>query len=82
MLPLLETLLKINGATMVKVGNFYQIMPTPAAIRQPLAIQETVQAAPDDQIGIGAKPTCRTGWAMGAFEYRKAQAIRRTWRCG
>ena len=52
LLPLLETLLKINGATMVKVGNFYQILPTPQAIRQPLSIQEANQAAPDDQMVI------------------------------
>jgi general secretion pathway protein D len=52
LLPLLETLLKINGATMVKVGNFYQIVPAPSAIRQPLTIQQTVQPAPDDQIVI------------------------------
>ena len=51
LLPILETILKINGATMVKVGNFYQIVPANTAIRQPLAVQEQVsQAAPDDQI--------------------------------
>ena len=52
LLPLLETLLKINGATMVKIGNFYQVVPAPSAIRQPLSIQQTVQPAPDDQIVI------------------------------
>ena len=52
LLPLLETLLKINGATMLKVGNFYQIVPTPLAIRQPLPVQQTNQTAPDDQIVI------------------------------
>src|SRR5207253_858143 len=52
LLPLLETLLKINGATMVKVGNFYQILPTPQAMRQPLSIQEVNQTAPDDQMVI------------------------------
>jgi general secretion pathway protein D len=50
LLPLLETLLKINGATMVKVGNFYQIVPTPLAVRQPLPVLQTNQSAPDDQI--------------------------------
>ncbi len=51
LLPILETILKINGATMVKVGNFYQIVPANTAIRQPLAVQDQVsQAAPDDQI--------------------------------
>jgi len=52
LLPLLETLLKINGATMVKVGNFYQIVPAPSAIRQPLTIQQSLQPALDDQIVI------------------------------
>jgi general secretion pathway protein D len=51
LLPILETILKINGATMVKVGNFYQIVPAVSAVRQPLAVQErTDLAAPDDQI--------------------------------
>ena len=52
LLPILETLLKINGATMVKVGNFYQILPTPAAIRQPLPVIQANQAPGDDQIVI------------------------------
>ena len=52
LLPILETLLKINGATMVKVGNFYQILPTPAAIRQPLPVLQADQAPGDDQIVI------------------------------
>ncbi len=52
LLPLLETLLKINGATMVKIGNFYQILPAPAAMRQPLPVQEANQASPDDQMVI------------------------------
>ena len=52
LLPILETLLKINGATMVKVGNFYQILPTPAAIRQPLPVLQANQAPGDDQIVI------------------------------
>ena len=51
LLPILETILKINGATMVKVGNFYQIVPANSAIRQPLEVQDRInQAAPDDQI--------------------------------
>jgi general secretion pathway protein D len=52
LLPLLETLLKINGATMVKVGNFYQMIPTTLAIRQPLPVQQANQVALDDQIVI------------------------------
>jgi general secretion pathway protein D len=50
--PLLETLLKINGATMVKVGNFYQIVPTTLAIKQPLPVLQANQSALDDQIVI------------------------------
>ena len=51
LLPILETILKINGATMVKVGNFYQIVPVSVANRQPLPVQEQGAAAvPDDQI--------------------------------
>jgi general secretion pathway protein D len=53
LLPILETVLKMNGATMVRNGNFYQIVPAAAAIRQPLEIQtrENMPAvAPDDQM--------------------------------
>src|SRR5439155_1833790 len=47
------TILKINGATMVKVGNFYQIIPTAGAVRQPLQVQDQIsQSAPDDQITL------------------------------
>jgi len=53
LLPILETILKINGATMVKVGNFYQVIPTTAAARQPLQVQDQIsQAAPDDQMTL------------------------------
>ena len=30
LLPILETILKINGATMVRTGNFYEIVPAGA----------------------------------------------------
>ncbi|HYR89051.1 MAG TPA: type II secretion system secretin GspD [Terriglobia bacterium] len=51
LLPILETILKINGATMVKTGNFYQIVPANTAMRQPLEVQEQTRLAfPDDQI--------------------------------
>src|SRR5439155_10078287 len=36
LLPILEAILKINGATMVKVGNLYQIVPANTAVRMPL----------------------------------------------
>jgi len=37
---------------MLKIGNFYQILPAPAAIRQPLPVLQAGQAATDDQIVI------------------------------
>ena len=55
LLPILETVLKMNGATMVRNGNFYQIVPAASGIRQPLEIQsrETMPAvAPDDQMVV------------------------------
>ena len=51
LLPILETILKINGATIIQTGNFYQIIPAASAIRQPLMVQERTAAAfPDDQM--------------------------------
>jgi general secretion pathway protein D len=51
LLPILETILKINGATMVKVGNFYEIIPVTGVSRQPLQVQERAPVAnPDDQM--------------------------------
>src|SRR5262245_7236154 len=55
LLPILETVLKMNGATMVRNGNFYQIVPAAAGVRQPLEIQtrENMPAvAPDDQMVV------------------------------
>jgi general secretion pathway protein D len=51
LLPILETILKINGATMVRNGNFYEIVPAAAAAKQPLEVQERGPATnPDDQM--------------------------------
>jgi general secretion pathway protein D len=52
LMPILETMLKINNATMVRIGNFYQIVPANTAIRQPLEVQDRASqaVAPDDQI--------------------------------
>ncbi len=51
LLPILETILKINGATMIKTGNFYQIVPANTAVRQPIQVEERgIAAAPDDQM--------------------------------
>ena len=54
LLPLLETILKINGATMIQTGNFYQIVPANTAVREPVPLQNDVfqQVAPDDRIVI------------------------------
>jgi general secretion pathway protein D len=38
LLPILETVLKMNGATAIKTGNFYRIVPLAAAPRNPLGI--------------------------------------------
>ena len=54
LLPILETILRINGATIVQTGNFYQIVPATAALRQSLSVQDGV-AEPtlsDDQFVI------------------------------
>jgi general secretion pathway protein D len=51
LLPILETVLKINGATMVRTGNFYEIVPANTAVRQPIEVRERVpEVDPDDQI--------------------------------
>src|SRR5262249_53896868 len=51
LLPILEAILKMNGATMVKAGNFYQIVPANTAARMPLELQRSQSAvSPDDQI--------------------------------
>jgi len=36
--PILETVLKMNGATAVKIGNFYRIVPLAVAPKNPLAV--------------------------------------------
>ncbi len=48
LLPILETVLKINGASMVRNGNFYEIRATGEAIRGPLEVQAAAPAALDD----------------------------------
>ena len=53
LLPILETILKLNNATMVRTGNFYQILPAANAPRQPIPVQERGNpAAPGDQMAI------------------------------
>jgi general secretion pathway protein D len=52
LLPILETILKMNGATMVKTGNLYNIVPSPVAKTLPLELQSSAAQAPafDDQM--------------------------------
>ena len=53
LLPILETILRINGATMVRTGNFYQIVPANEAANQALPVQDDPQPLlPDDQFVI------------------------------
>ena len=39
LLPILETVLKMNNATAIKSGNFYRIVPLGAAPRNPLGVE-------------------------------------------
>jgi general secretion pathway protein D len=49
--PILETVLKMNGATAVKVGNFYRIVPLASAPRNPLGISTSgAELPPDDRM--------------------------------
>ena len=53
LLPILETILRINGATIVQNGNFYEIMPANAVLGASIPVQDTAQALlPDDQFVI------------------------------
>lgn len=53
LLPILETILRINGATIVQTGNFYEIVPSAFAIRQALPVQDArFPVTVDDQFVI------------------------------
>ena len=45
LLPILETVLKMNGATAIKTGNFYRIVPLAAAPKNPLGISTEASGA-------------------------------------
>jgi len=45
LLPILETVLKMNGATAIKTGNFYRIVPLATAPRNPLGISTEASGA-------------------------------------
>lgn len=47
--PLLETILRINGAAMVQVGEFYRIVPATDVPRLPLAPQTEIKTFPEDE---------------------------------
>jgi len=46
--PILETVLKMNGATAVKVGNLYRIIPLVAAPKNPLEVSTSGAGLPAD----------------------------------
>ena len=49
--PILETVLKMNGATAVKVGNLYRIVPLALAPKNPLGISTSgAELPPDDRM--------------------------------
>ena len=53
LLPILETILRINGATIIQTGNFYEIVPATVALRSRLQVQDDLQTlSPDDQFVI------------------------------
>jgi general secretion pathway protein D len=53
LLPILETILRINGATIVQTGNFYEILPANNVLRTRLRVQDDPQTpSPDDQFVI------------------------------
>ncbi len=53
LLPILETILRINAATIIQNGNFYEIVPAASALRSGLQVQQDVQGIPsDDQFVI------------------------------
>lgn len=47
--PLLETILRINGAAMVQVGEFYRIVPVGDVARLPLPPQTDIKSFPEDE---------------------------------
>jgi general secretion pathway protein D len=50
LLPILETVLKMNNATAIKTGNFYRIVPLAAAPKNPLGVSTNINGAalPED----------------------------------
>jgi general secretion pathway protein D len=51
LMPVLESILKINNATMIRSGSFYQIVPSNTAAKQPIeVVDQRARVAPDDQV--------------------------------
>ncbi len=49
LLPLLETVLRVNGAAMVKVGDLYRIVPVEKVGQAPLPPSVNGKDFPDDE---------------------------------
>jgi general secretion pathway protein D len=45
LLPILETVLKMNGATAIKTGNFYRIVPLATAPKNPVSVSTETSGA-------------------------------------
>jgi general secretion pathway protein D len=45
LLPILETVLKMNNATIIKLGNFYRIAPLSAGPKNPMSISTSLDGA-------------------------------------
>lgn len=48
LLPILQTILKINNASMVQIGNYYEILPAASAVRAPLELRNDGAAVSAD----------------------------------
>jgi general secretion pathway protein D len=48
-MPLLETILRMNGFVAVKVGNLYRIVPSKDAVRLPIPPQSDQKSLPEDE---------------------------------
>jgi general secretion pathway protein D len=45
LLPILETVLKMNGATAIKTGSFYRVVPLAAAAKNPVSVSTETSGA-------------------------------------
>ncbi len=59
LLPILESVLKINGATAVRTGNFFRIIPSAQAAKNPLEVfkgPSSAELPPDDRVVMQILP--------------------------